>query len=87
MSAINRFLGDTPLRVFFKLLIVSFLVGIVMATMGWSPWDVYYAVADFFEGIWMLGFDAVYRFWGYIVLGAVVVIPAFLLLRLASFRR
>lgn len=87
MSAINRFLGDSPLRVIVKLIVVSFLVGIVMATFGWSPWDVYYGVQDFFVGIWNLGFDALYRFWGYLLLGAAIVIPAFIILRILSYRR
>ncbi len=87
MSAVNRFLGDSPLRVAIKLIVVSFLVGIVMATFGWTPWDVYYGVEDFFVGIWETGFDALYRFWGYLLLGAAVVIPIFIVLRLVSYRR
>ncbi|MBX9452691.1 MAG: hypothetical protein KL801_12795 [Mesorhizobium sp.] len=87
MSAINRFLGDSPLRVVIKLIVVSFLVGMVMATFGWSAWDVLYRTEDFFVGIWNLGFDAIYRFWGYFLLGAAVVIPGFLILRLISYRR
>jgi hypothetical protein len=87
MSAINRFLGDSPLRVLVKLVIMSFIVGVVMATFGWSPYDVMRGVRDFFLGIWNMGFDAFYRFWGYLLLGAVIVVPAFLLLRLASYRR
>lgn len=87
MSAMNRFLGDTPLRVAIKLIVISFLVGIVMATFGWSPWDVFYQIEDFFVGLWNLGFDAVYRFWGYLVLGAAVVIPLFIILRIVSYRR
>ena len=87
MSAINRFLGDTPQRVALKLIVVSFLVGIVMATFGWSPWDVFYRIQDFFAGLWNLGFDAIYRFWVYFLLGAAVVIPAFIILRILSYRR
>lgn len=87
MSAMNRFLGDTPLRVAIKLIVISFLVGIVMATFGWSPWDVFYQIEDFFVGLWNLGFDAIYRFWGYLVLGAAVVIPLFIILRIVSYRR
>jgi hypothetical protein len=87
MSALNRFLGDTPLRVAVKLVFVSFLVGIVMATFGWSPWDVVDAVADFFTGLWYMGFDALYGFWRYFLLGAAVVVPAFILLRLLSWRK
>lgn len=87
MSAINRFLGDTPLRVALKLIVVSLLVGAFMSVMGWTPRDLLYHVLDLIDGIWYLGFDAIYRFWGYLLIGAVVVVPAFLILRLVSYRR
>lgn len=87
MSAFNRFLGDTPLRVALKLVFVSFVVGIVMATFGWSPRDVVEGIADAFGGLWHMGFDALYRFWQYFLLGAAVVVPAFIVLRILSWRR
>lgn len=87
MSSINRFLGDTPLRVAVKLIIVSFLVGITMAAFGLSPRDILYGIEDFVVGLWNLGFDAVYRFWNYFLLGAVIVIPAFILLRILNYRK
>ncbi|MBR2688438.1 MAG: hypothetical protein IKE42_11330 [Aquamicrobium sp.] len=87
MSALTRFLGDSPFKVFLKLLVVSFLVGIVMSAFGWSPFDVLYGIRDFFIDLWNLGFRAVDRFVGYILLGAAIVIPAFILLRLASYRK
>lgn len=87
MNPITRFLGDTPLRIVLKLVVVSFLVGIVMSAFGWSPWDVLEGVRDFFVGIWNMGFDALYRFWSYFLLGAAVVVPAFFILRLLSYRR
>jgi hypothetical protein len=87
MSGITRFLGDSPLRVAIKLIVVSFLVGIVIATFGWSPWDVIYRVESLFVGLWNLGFEALHGFWGYFLLGAAVVIPAFIILRVVSYRR
>lgn len=87
MSSITRFLGDTPMRVAIKLIVVSFLVGIVMATFGWSPWDVFYRIEDFFVGLWNMGFDAIYRFGTYFLLGAAVVVPIFIILRILSYRR
>ncbi|RWE08718.1 MAG: hypothetical protein EOS23_23030 [Mesorhizobium sp.] len=87
MSALTRFLGDSPLRVFLKLLVVSFLVGLVMNAFGWSPMDVLYGVRNFFVDLWNLGFRAIDRFLGYISLGAAIVIPAFILLRIANYRK
>jgi hypothetical protein len=87
LSAIDRFLGDSPLRVLIKLVVVSFLVGVVMHAFGWSPFDVLEGIRDFFLDIWNMGFSAIERFIGYFLLGAAIVIPAFILLRLFSYRR
>ena len=87
MSALTRFLGDSPIRVLLKLIVVSFLVGLVMSAFGWSPVDVLYGIREFFLDIWNMGFRALYRFLGYFLLGAAIVVPAFILLRLASYRK
>ena len=87
MSAVARFLGDSPLRVLLKLIVVSFLVGIVMSAFGWSPLDIVEGIRRFFVEIWNMGFAAIDRFLGYFLLGAAIVVPAFIILRLLSYRR
>lgn len=87
MSAVNRFLGDSPLRVLVKLIVISFLVGIVMSVLGWSPYDVIYGIRDLALHVYYMGFDAFGRFIDYFLLGAVIVIPAFCLLRVFSYRK
>ena len=87
MSAIARFLGDSPLRVLLKLIVVSFLVGLVMSAFGWTPWGIVAQLRDFVVGLWNMGFRAIDRFVGYFLLGAVVVVPVFILMRLLNHRR
>lgn len=87
MSGLARFLGDTPLRVVIKLLVISFLVGIVMSAFGWSPLDVLHGIRDFILDIWHMGFRAIDRFLSYLLLGAAVVVPVFIILRLLSYRK
>jgi hypothetical protein len=87
MSALTRFLGDTPLRILLKLVVVSFIVGLVMSAFGWSPFDLLYGIRDFFLRIWNMGFAAIENFIGYFLLGAAVVVPAFIIIRLLSYRR
>ena len=87
MSAITRFLGDSPLRVLLKLIVISFLAGVVMSAFGWAPWDIIEQIRDFFLDIWNMGFKAIDRIGGYILLGAAIVIPAFIVLRLFSYRK
>ena len=43
--------------------------------------------ASFIVRIWNMGFSAIEQFADYLILGAAVVIPAFLILRLFAMRR
>ena len=71
-GTMTRFLGDSPFRVLIKLIVVSFIVGIVMAAFDWTPWDVFHNVADFFRYLWESGFAAIDSFVGYLLLGAAI---------------
>ena len=83
----TSFLGDHPVRVAVRLLIVSLLVGWVLRWLDLSPAELgSWAVARASEAV-DLGFDAVTRFGDTILLGAVVVVPVFLLSRLFASRR
>jgi hypothetical protein len=83
---VTRFLGDTPGRTLIKLLVVSFIVGVVMSVMGWYPMDIYYWLRDLVLYLWHLGFDAFGNVGRYLVLGAMVVVPVFIVLRIFSYR-
>ena len=86
-DGLNRFLGDTPLRVLVKLLILSLVAGFLMSVFGLYPDDILYAVRNFVLDLWHSGFAALGRVGDYLLLGAVIVIPIFIVIRLLSFRR
>ena len=86
MSSIVRFLGDTPGRVAVKLVVLSVVAGVIMSAVGWTPRTIYEGIVRFFQRLWDLGFDAIYSSLEYLLLGAAVVVPAFFLIRLLSFR-
>ena len=83
-TGLTRFLGDTPLRTVVKLIIVSFVVGILMSALDLSVFD---AVRDFAIRIWNMGFEAIEKFAGYLLLGAAIVVPVFLIIRILKYRR
>ena len=83
---INRFLGDTPGKTLVRLLIISFVVGIVMSTLGLTPIELWYKLQDFFIRLYNLGFDAIWRIAKYFVWGAAVVVPIFLISRILKMR-
>lgn len=86
-NGITRFLGDSPGRVAIKLIVVSFVVGIVLTAMNWTPLDFLYRIWDMLVSLWNMGFKAIERFFNYFLMGAIIVIPAFVLLRILNFRR
>jgi len=87
VSALTRFLGDSPWRVLIKLLLISLVVGYIMHVFGWAPIDIYYGIRNAVLDIWYAGFDALGRFAGYILIGAAVVVPIFIIARVLSYRR
>jgi len=63
------------------------LIGVIMAAFNWDPLYLLFIVRDFVINLWETGFAALGRFGGYLVLGAGVVIPVFIVLRLLSLRK
>jgi hypothetical protein len=81
-DGMSRFLGGSPLTVAFRLILLSILVGVVLAAVGFDPWNIVESIRLLIERIWNLGFDAINGLWRYFLLGAVIVIPVWLLSRL-----
>ena len=81
-DSLYRFLGGSPLAVAFRLALLSILVGVVLSAIGFDPWNILNSIRLLFQRLWDLGFDAVNWAWRYFLLGAVIVIPIWLLSRL-----
>jgi hypothetical protein len=81
-DGLTRFLGGSPLAVAFRLILLSILVGVVLAAIGFDPWNILTSIRRMFDWIYNLGFDAVSWLWRYFLLGAVIVIPIWLLSRM-----
>ena len=81
-DGLNRFLGGSPLAVVFRLILLSILVGVVLAAIGFDPWNILHSIQTLFRRLWDLGFDAVNWLWRYFLLGAVIVVPIWLVVRL-----
>src|ERR1700752_342706 len=81
------FLGGSPLSVLLRLVLLSLLVGVVLAAIGFDPWNIVYSIRRLIDWIWNLGFDATNGLWRYFLLGAVIVIPVWLISRLFSTQR
>jgi polyferredoxin len=78
---VNRFFGGPPLAVLGKLILLSVVIGVVLSALGLDPWNIFASVQRLIRDVWNMGFDAVRWLWQYFLLGAVIVIPIWLILR------
>ena len=82
-DVVSRFLGGPPLAVLVRLVLLSIVVGVILSAAGLDPWNILQSVEKLIRQVWDMGFDAVRWLWRYFLLGAVLVVPIWLLVRLA----
>jgi hypothetical protein len=82
-DAVQRFLGGSPLAVLIKLALLSILVGMILSAVGLDPLNILNSIEHLLRGVWEMGFDAVRWLWRYFLLGAVLVVPIWLVVRLS----
>ncbi len=81
----ERFFGGSPLLVVLKLVTASLIIGVVLSFFGYHPSNLYDAIIRLADWIESHGFDAINRGGRYFILGALIVIPLWLLVRFFSF--
>jgi Family of unknown function (DUF6460) len=81
----ERFFGGSPLAVVIQLVIASIIIGVVLSFFGFNPADLYDAVLRLGDWISSLGLDAVKKALRYLLLGAIVVVPLWLIVRIFSY--
>ncbi|MES1991625.1 MAG: DUF6460 domain-containing protein [Pseudomonadota bacterium] len=81
----NALFGGPVLPTLFKLAVASVVVGILLAIFGIQPIDLWRNFLDTVAHIWNMGFDALNWSVRYILLGAVVVVPIWLVLRIWTY--
>jgi len=79
-----RWVGGSPLAVIGRLALVSILVGVILASLGLDPWNILESMRLIAQRFWEMGFDAVRWLWRYFLLGAVIVVPIWLIMRLVN---
>ncbi len=77
----ERFFGGNPGLVLARLAIISLIVGVVLAALGFSPYDLVQTVRDLIQRLYDMGFAAVEKGFRYFLLGAVIVFPIWFLMR------
>ena len=86
MSNLNRFLGGSPASVLVKLVFLSLLVGAFMAFLDITPFGLIEGLFDWISSVLYLSFEPVRDVGIWVLYGAIIVVPLWLLSRLFSRR-
>lgn len=78
----RNFFGGTPTAVLMRLVAVSFVLGIILSALGVSPFDIINGLRTLLQRIYELGWDSIEWAFRYFLLGAVLVFPVWLVMRL-----
>lgn len=84
---LQRFLGGSPLGVILKLVALSLIVGAIMVGIGLTPRTIVAQFVNAIRTVYDLGYDAFSDAGLFLLTGAVVVVPIWLLTRLMQARR
>jgi hypothetical protein len=82
----NRLIGGSPGSVVVKLIFLSLLVGAFLAFFDLTPFALVETLVDWLRGVFDLSFDTVRRIGGWMLAGAVIVVPLWLISRLFARR-
>ncbi|MEO1694218.1 MAG: DUF6460 domain-containing protein [Pseudomonadota bacterium] len=78
----DRWIGGNPLAVILRLAVLSIIVGVVLSALGITPDNFIARITLLAQRIYDLGFGAFEWLGSYLLLGALVVVPIWLLTRL-----
>ena len=82
----RRLLGGPPLTVLIRLAFVSLVVGALLMWLRLEPLDLVWDAVRTVEQLWAMGYAALGEIGRYVLAGAVIVIPVWLITRLFSIR-
>ena len=80
----KTFLGGSPMGVLVRLLVLSLVVGVILSALGITPDNFFYQIRLLLQRIYDLGFGAFQSVVEYLVIGAMVVVPIWLIVRLVK---
>ena len=86
MPDFNRYFGGSPGSVLVRLLFLSLLVGAFLAFLGLTPLGLVDRVTRWFGRLFDFSFETVREVGRWLVMGAVIVVPLWLLTRLFARR-
>jgi hypothetical protein len=86
-SRFEAFIGGSMWSVAVKLILLSLIVGFLLAYFEWTPWDVLVALQSEISRLWRQGWRMLLDIGSWILIGAVFVVPLWLLTRVFARKR
>jgi hypothetical protein len=86
-NPVGRFLGGSPAMVAVRLIVVSFVVGMVLETFGFDPGTLFAEAIRSARQVVELGFSDIRQVGRILLTGAMVVVPVWLVMRLLDASR
>lgn len=83
-NQLSRFMGGSPVWVLLRLIALSVVIGVILSALGLDPLNILQSLERLVRSLFNFSFDAIERVWRYFLLGAVIVIPLWLIMRVAS---
>ncbi|QIB34460.1 DUF6460 domain-containing protein [Ancylobacter pratisalsi] len=83
-NQLARWMGGSPFWVLVRLLVLCVVVGVILSALGLDPMNILSSLERLIRHLFNFSFEAVDKLWRYFVLGAVIVIPLWLITRIAS---
>jgi hypothetical protein len=83
----DQFFGGNPVGVIIRLVLLSIVVGVVMAALDITPSSVFYHLDRLVRRIYDMGIGSIEWLLEYFLLGAVIVIPIWLIARIIRMAR
>ncbi|HEX7072983.1 MAG TPA: DUF6460 domain-containing protein [Hyphomicrobiaceae bacterium] len=83
----NQFFGGNPVGVLIRLALISIVVGVVMSALDIRPDNILYFLDRTLRRIWEMGFGSIEWLLEHLLLGAIVVIPIWIIARLIGVAR
>lgn len=78
----ERILGGSPVAVIVRLVLISIVVGIALSALGLTPGELFRRIDFLLQRLYDMGFRWVEWLVGYFLIGAVIVVPVWLIARL-----
>jgi hypothetical protein len=84
---LERFLGGSPISVVIRLIVVSFVVGVLLVMFGVEPGDIVASIERLVRRVIDEGLADFRQFGRMLLTGAIVVVPIWFIIRLLDLRR